>query len=62
MSTVIISLILIGIVGLIIRTMYRDKKAGKRTCGYGCAGCASAGICCGHQQKKSAVKENGHRP
>lgn len=57
MSTVIISLILIGIVGLIIRTMYRDKKAGKRTCGYGCAGCASAGVCCGHHQTENRNKK-----
>ncbi|MDO4299559.1 MAG: FeoB-associated Cys-rich membrane protein [Lachnospiraceae bacterium] len=49
MSTVIISLILIVIVAVIVRGMYRDKQAGKNSCGCGCQGCASAGIC--HQMK-----------
>ena len=57
MSTVIISIILIVIVGLIIRGMYRDKKAGKRTCGYGCAGCASAGVCCQQHQTEAAGRK-----
>ncbi len=49
LSTIVISLILIGVVCLIIRTMIRDRKAGK-----GCGGCPGGchschGSCGGHE-------------
>ena len=33
------------IVGLLIRGMNRDKKAGKSACGGNCAGCGACGKC-----------------
>lgn len=33
------------IVGLLIRGMIRDKKAGKSSCGGNCAGCGACGKC-----------------
>ena len=32
-------------VGLLIRGMIRDKKAGKSSCGGNCAGCGACGKC-----------------
>ena len=49
MGTVIVSLIVVGMVVLAIRSIYRNKKSGKG-CGCGCGGCANAGIC--HVQKE----------
>ena len=44
-GTIVISLILIGIFALIIKSMIRDKKKGKISCGCNCAHCAMAGAC-----------------
>ncbi len=46
-ATIIISLVIAGIVGLIIYNMIKDKKAGKSSCGGNCASC---GMC--HHSKK----------
>ena len=47
MGTAIVSLILAGVVGLIIRHMVKDKKAGKSLqCGENCSHCS----CCGHKK------------
>jgi len=45
--TIIVGLVVLLIVGLVIRNMYKDKKAGKTSCscGDGCGGCASEGMC-----------------
>ena len=47
LPTIIVGLVLLLIVGLIVRNMYKNKKAGKSSCGCGdeCGGCASAGMC-----------------
>ena len=45
MGTIIISIILIVLVALIIRTMIRDKKMGKSTCGGSCASCKMCAAC-----------------
>lgn len=39
LGTILISLLLIAAVGGIIRSMLRDKKSGKSTCGGNCACC-----------------------
>ena len=52
-GTIIVSLILIVIVGLIIRSIVRDKKAGKSSCGAGCANCPMHGSCHSPQKKTS---------
>lgn len=45
LGTIVVSIILILIVFLIIRSMIRDKKSGKSSCGCGCEGCAMRGKC-----------------
>lgn len=49
-ATIIVGLAVAAIVALIVRGIYRDKKAGKSSCGGGCASCPSCSIC--HGQKK----------
>lgn len=44
-GTILISLLLLTAVALIIRSMMRDKKQGKSSCGGNCAGCAACGAC-----------------
>ena len=44
-GTILISLFLLAVVALIIRSMMRDKKQGKSSCGGNCAGCAACGAC-----------------
>ena len=44
-GTILISLVLLAAVALIIRSMMRDKKQGKSSCGGNCAGCAACGAC-----------------
>lgn len=53
-STIIVSVLLLTIVVFIIRNLYHDKKTGKSSCGSGCGGCASSGLCHG---KKNALVE-----
>ena len=48
--TVLICVALIAVVILIIRSLVKDKKKGKSTCGCNCAHCAMAGSC--HSKKK----------
>mgnify|MGYP002518588432 CR=1 FL=1 len=43
--TVLICAALVLVVFLIIRSLVRDKKKGKSTCGCNCAHCAMAGSC-----------------
>ena len=49
LSTIIVALILAAVVVLVIRKMYRDKKAGHGcSCGGSCGCCPSSGMC--HKQ------------
>ena len=50
LSTIDITLVLIVIVGLILRSMVRDKKNGKSSCGGNCGGCSGCSAC--HPTKK----------
>ncbi len=45
MSTIIISLLLAGVLALVIRYLYKQKKQGKTACGCGCSGCSMSGLC-----------------
>ena len=45
LATILVSLVLLLIVGLIIRSMIRERKAGVSSCGHGCANCAMHGRC-----------------
>ena len=44
-GTILISLVLLAVVALIIRSMVHDKKQGKSSWGGNCAGCAACGAC-----------------
>ena len=44
-GTILISLVLLAVVALIIRSTVHDKKQGKSSCGGNCAGCAACGSC-----------------
>ncbi len=44
-GTILISLVLLAVVTLIIRSMVHDKKQGKSSCGGNCASCAACGSC-----------------
>lgn len=46
LATVLVTLALIAIVGLIVYKMVKDKKSGKSCgCGCGCSGCALSDKC-----------------
>ena len=45
MGTVLVLTLLVLAVGFIIRTILRDRKQGKHTCGGNCANCHGG---CGH--------------
>ena len=45
LSTIVITLVLIVICGAIIRSMIRDKKSGKSSCGGNCGSCGGCSAC-----------------
>ena len=45
LGTLIVTLALAAIVGLIVFRLIRDKKRGKSSCGCGCADCPMSGSC-----------------
>ncbi|MCR5356906.1 MAG: FeoB-associated Cys-rich membrane protein [Lachnospiraceae bacterium] len=45
LGTIIITIVLIALVAVIIRTMIRDKKMGRSTCGGSCASCKMCTAC-----------------
>ena len=49
LSTIVIGAVLLLVVIAIIRSMVRDKKQGKSSCGANCAHCAMGGTC--HNRK-----------
>ncbi len=50
MGTVVVLVILAGIIALIVRSIIKDRKAGKNSCGHKCGCCPMAGQC--HAVKK----------
>ena len=44
-GTILISIALAGIVALIVRSLLRQKRQGKSSCGCNCAHCAMHGAC-----------------
>lgn len=52
LATILVSIILLAVVGLIIRKLVRDRKKGKSTCGCGCKDCPSASLCHPSPEKK----------
>ena len=45
LGTILISIVLVVLIVLIIRSMIRDKKMGKSTCGGNCASCKMCAAC-----------------
>lgn len=45
LSTILVSLVLLGLISLVIRKMVKDKKKGVTSCGSSCSGCAMSGSC-----------------
>ncbi|WP_434309754.1 FeoB-associated Cys-rich membrane protein [Hominifimenecus sp. rT4P-3] len=54
LGTVGVSIFLLVILALVIRSMIRNRKSGKSSCGCGCEHCASSGIC--HSQERTRKK------
>lgn len=53
LATIIVGLIVLAIVVLAVRSMYKNKKAGNScSCGSSCSGCASSGMCHTKNQDK----------
>lgn len=50
MGTILICLVLVAVVALVIRSLVRQKRQGKSSCGCNCAHCAMHGAC--HPQKE----------
>ncbi len=44
-GTIIVSIALLIIISLVVRSMIISKKKGKSTCGCGCANCAMSAEC-----------------
>lgn len=53
LATIIVSLILTAVIILVVRKMYRDKKAGKSACGCKCSGCPDSSVCHGGKKNDS---------
>ena len=65
LSANLINIILVAVImlitGLLIRSMIRDKKAGKPSCGGNCAGCGACSGCsacssCSMMKQANSVK------
>lgn len=52
LSTIIVSIILLGIIVGIVVHMIKQKKQGKSSCGCNCSGCAMSGSCHPSKEKK----------
>jgi len=51
-STIVVSLIVMGLVTLVLRKLLKDKKRGVTSCGTSCSGCAMVGSCKDFQKKE----------
>lgn len=51
LGTLIVGLILLIIVISIVRSMVKNKKAGKSNCGCGCKDCANSHYCHGNHKR-----------
>ena len=53
LGTIIISIILVAIVGIILYNMINNKRKGKSSCGCNCSCCPSGGMC--HRNEQQSV-------
>lgn len=52
LATIIVSLILLIITAVIIYKLVKDRKQGKKSCGYNCNGCPNSCLCHKKNSKK----------
>ncbi len=50
MGTAVVLMILAGLIALIVRSIIKDRKAGKSSCGHKCGCCPMAGQCHAHRK------------
>ena len=48
LATILVSLVLFAILGLILFRLRKDKKGGASSCSCGCKGCGASGMCHPH--------------
>lgn len=53
LSTIIVGAIVFAVIAAVLVKLIRDKINHKSSCGGGCAGCPSAGICGAKPEKKT---------
>lgn len=47
LGTIIVSILLAAALFFAMRKIYKDKKAGRSSCGYKCSGCPGSSVCNG---------------
>lgn len=45
LGTIVVALILVALITLVLVKYFKDKKAGKSSCGGGCQGCPNSEFC-----------------
>ena len=55
---IVLIAVIVLVVGLLIRGMVRDRKAGRRSCGGNCASCGACGGCSKCAAMKAAQLSN----
>ena len=55
---IVLIAVIVLVVGLLIRGMVRDRKAGRRSCGGNCASCGACGGCSKCAAMKAAQLTN----
>lgn len=56
-SSIIIALVLLFIVFLVIKSMVKDKKSGKSSCGGSCASCGNYACCNANTEATTSMKK-----
>ncbi|MDO4478018.1 MAG: FeoB-associated Cys-rich membrane protein [Lachnospiraceae bacterium] len=57
-GNLVISVVLVAVVALIVRHIYRNKKAGRSSCGCACGQCAMKGACHSKRVSSETAQEN----
>lgn len=55
-GTLVLCILLLAVVAWIVRSLLRQRKQGKSSCGCNCAHCAMAGQCHGGAKQHSGTK------
>ena len=57
-GSILICLVLLAVVALILRSLLRQKKQGKSSCGCGCSSCPMSASCCNSGVGKTDESKN----